>query len=76
MNLGIGDTDGGGTDILISVKFIATHCHSKAIHFGFVGSHGADKVSRSHLATDCYLMWLDEKNSLGTSDGSVRWVLF
>ena len=62
MNIGICDTNGGGTEILISVKFISTQYHADTLHFGFVVLHGAEKISISHLATDWYLMCLDEKN--------------
>ena len=76
MNFGISDSNGGGTNILISIKFITTNSNAKAIDLCFVRSHSADKICIGNLATGWDFMGLDEENCLGSSDCGIRRALF
>ena len=75
MNFGISDSNGGGTNILISIKFITTDGHANAIDLCFVWSYGAEKICIGNLATGWDLMWLDEENRLGSGDCGIRQAL-
>ena len=68
MNFGISDSNGGVTNILISIKFITTDVHANVIDLCFVRSHGAEKNCIGNLANGWDLMWLDEVNRLGSGD--------
>ena len=61
-------TDSWRSNILVSVKTVATDCHANAIGLRFTRSHGANKVGVGDLATGRDLMGMNENHGVVAED--------
>ena len=68
----IGYADSRRADVLKSIETITTNSHADATRFGFVGTHGADKVGIGDFATMGNLMGKNEEHGVVAGDGWLR----
>jgi hypothetical protein len=68
MKLCVDKTDGRRTNILVSVKTVATDCHANAIGLSFARSHGTNEVGVGDLATGRDLMGMNEDHGVVAKD--------
>jgi hypothetical protein len=64
VEFGVGDADGGGSNVLVSVEAIAADCRSDAIDFGFARAHGTNECNVSDFAACRDLVGFNEKHGV------------